>query len=136
MILWLQAMGKVMAQNNNPSNTLGNIYNNQGIITQGQTGNNTIIVGTPKLQFTTALGEELIRKLPTGKSIRIRSVGSNGDQSVADQYEAFLQQRGFNIAYRDIIYGLLNPPPEQKISIMDNRDNPSEVIVTIAPSVN
>lgn len=38
--LWASA---AMAQNDKPSNTMGDIQNNQGIITQGQTGNNTII---------------------------------------------------------------------------------------------
>ena len=32
-----------MAQDNKPPNTMGDITNNTGIITQGQTGNNTII---------------------------------------------------------------------------------------------
>jgi hypothetical protein len=32
-----------MAQNDKPPNTMGDIKNNRGIITQGQTGNNTII---------------------------------------------------------------------------------------------
>jgi hypothetical protein len=32
-----------MAQNEKPPNTIGNITNNSGIITQGQIGNNTIV---------------------------------------------------------------------------------------------
>jgi hypothetical protein len=33
----------VMAQDDKPPNTIGNITNNSGIITQGQIGNNTIV---------------------------------------------------------------------------------------------
>jgi hypothetical protein len=32
-----------MAQDQKPSNTIGDIINNQGIVTQGQTGNNIIV---------------------------------------------------------------------------------------------
>jgi hypothetical protein len=42
LILFL-ASRAAMAQSDKPSNTMGAVTNNQGIVTQGQVGNNTIV---------------------------------------------------------------------------------------------
>jgi hypothetical protein len=94
-------------------------------------GTNTINIGPQRLAFDQTIGEELIRRLPAGKPVHIRSVGSNNDQQVANQYQAFLQERGFNVN-RSII-GMMAPPPDHKISITDTLP---EVIILIAPSAN
>ena len=113
--------GPIIAQNGPSINT----WNQSG-------GNNTIVVGPTRLTFDFAIGEELISKVPAGKPITLQSVGSQSDQAVADQYQHFLQSRGFNIAQRNII-GMLVPPPDHKISI---RDTGPAVVITIAPSAN
>jgi hypothetical protein len=132
LFVGLQLAGSAMAQNEKPPNAMGDINNNSGIITQGQTGNNTIIVGPSRLQFSTAIGEELFQKLPKGKPVRVRAIGSASDQAVAQQYGGFLQSKGVKIANWDQI-AMLSPPPDGKLSITDT---PTEVIVTIAPSAN
>jgi hypothetical protein len=121
-----------MAQESKPSNLMGNITNNQGIITQGQIGNNTINVGPTKLTFDQAIAEELVSKLPTGKPVRLRGVGSQNDQAVVSQYQQFLQDRGFQVA-RDVI-GMLSPAPDHKITLGD--PNAAQMVVVIAPSAN
>jgi hypothetical protein len=95
-------------------------------------GSNTINIGPTRLTFDPAIGEELARKIPAGKPITLQSIGSQSDQAVADQYQQFLQSRGFNIAQRNMI-GMMAPPPDHKISI---RDTGPTVVVTIAPSAN
>ena len=95
-------------------------------------GNNTINVGSIRLAFDPAIGEELASKIPTGKPITLQSIGSQSDQTVADQYQKFLQSRGFNIARRNTI-GMMAPPPDHKISILDTGPT---VVITIAPSAN
>lgn len=114
-----------------PSNTMGNIINNQGIITQGQIGNNTINVAPPRLIFDFGIAEELIRRLPTGKPIALQTVGGNRDQDVATQYQQYLESHGYHRMTRAMI-GVMAPPPDFPITI---RDEPERVYVIIAPSV-
>jgi hypothetical protein len=113
-------------------NKMGDIYNNQGIITQGQTGNNTIIQGPVRLSFTQEIADDLVSRLPAGKTIVLQSIGSNLDQAVADQYQQYLQAKGFEIERAQI--GMMMPPPNYKITL----GNPSapKMIVIIAPSAN
>lgn len=95
-------------------------------------GTNTINIGPTRLTFESSIAEQLVNKLPAGKPITLQSVGSASDQAVADQYQQFLQSRGFHVAQRNII-GMMAPPPDRKISILDTA---TTVVVTIAPSAN
>src|SRR5262249_7162293 len=63
-----------MAQN--PPNSMGNIYNNRGIITQGQTGNNTVIQGpiARSLDREPQLRQQMLRELPRDKDITVTGV--------------------------------------------------------------
>jgi uncharacterized membrane protein YgdD (TMEM256/DUF423 family) len=94
-------------------------------------GTNTINVGPIKLPFETQIGDELVRRLPAGKPIRLQSVGSSTDQAVADQYQQFLQSKGFKVDR--MMIGVMAPPPAGKITIRDAGDT---VFVIIAPSAN
>jgi hypothetical protein len=113
-------------------NSMGTIYNNQGIITQGQVGNNTINVAPQRLQFDPTIGDELVSKLPSGKTIVLQSVGGNADQAIASQYAQYLVGKGFQVERMSI--GMLVPPPDHKITIGDT--NAEKVTVIIAPSAN
>src|SRR5262245_40675219 len=73
---------------------------NQNVTSHNQTGGitaHTVIVGTQKLRFESAIASELVAKLPSGKPIRLVSIGSASDQAVADQYMTFLKDRGFQV---------------------------------------
>jgi hypothetical protein len=120
-------MEKAMAQN-----TMGPIFGNQGIITQGQTGNNTINVAPQRLPFDPGIGDQLVSKLPPGKTILLQSVGSNADQAVATQYQQYLLSKGFQVERMSI--GMMAPPPDHKITIGDT--SAEKVVVIIAPSAN
>ncbi len=102
---------------------MGNVINNQGIITQGQIGNNTINVAPPRLIFDPGIAEELIRRLPTGKPIALQTVGGNRDQDVATQYQQYLESHGYHQMTRAMI-GVMAPPPDFPITI---RDEPERV---------
>ena len=120
-----------MAQDDRPSNSIGNITNNQGIITQGQTGNNTINVGSVKLAFDQAIADELASKLPTGKPVSLIGIGSDSDQAIAYKYLEFLQTKGFQVQWGRA--GMVISPPDQKITILNA---PNAVVIRIAPSAN
>jgi hypothetical protein len=93
-------------------------------------GNNTINVGPSRLPFDPAIGEQIISKLPAGKTIVIQSVGSASDQKVADQYQQFLESRGFTVQRARI--GMMAPPPDRQI-VLGNPDAPKMAVI-IAPS--
>jgi hypothetical protein len=95
-------------------------------------GTNTINVGPVRLVFDLAIAEELVAKLPAGKPISLQSVGSSADQAVADQYEQFLQSRGFQT--QRVRIGVMGPPPDHKITLGD--PNAPQMVVLIAPSAN
>jgi hypothetical protein len=106
----------------------------QSVTSHNQSGGitaHTVNVGPQRLKFETAIAEELVRKLPQGKPVRLRSVGSNTDHAIASEYQEFLTRRGFDVT-RDVI-GMLMPPPENKITIDDRGP---QIVVIIAPSAN
>jgi hypothetical protein len=126
-LVLVSQMEKAMAQN-----TMGPIFGNQGIITQGQTGNNTINVAPPRLAFDTGIGDQLVSKLPPDKTIVLQTVGNNADQAVASQYQQYLLSKGFQVERMSI--GMMGPPPDHKITIGDT--SAEKVVVIIAPSAN
>jgi hypothetical protein len=95
-------------------------------------GTNIINAGPSRLQFEGSVADQLASALPRDKPITIQSIGGDADQAVVNQYQEYLQSRGFRIAERNII-GIMSPPPDKKISIMNAGD---KVVVTIAPSAN
>ena len=92
-------------------------------------GNNTINLGPTRLPFDPAIGDQLVSKLPSGKTILLKSVGSGADQAIADQYQQYLQSKGFQV--QRTAMGMLVPPPDHKISLGD--PNAPEIVVIIAP---
>jgi hypothetical protein len=111
---------------------MGKITNNQGIVTQGQTGNNTINVGQARLPFDPAIGDQLADKLPAGKPIDLMGVGSRSDWAVAEQYAQYLRDKGFDVTVS--ASGVLIPIPDHKISIVDT--GAPRVKVIIAPAAS
>jgi hypothetical protein len=89
------------------------------------------IVGPQKLLFDVTIGDQLARKLPTGKSIEVMAVGSRTDWNIADQYAQYLKTKGFSVSFARTSETV--PPLDHKITI---RDDPatSPTIVIIAPS--
>jgi hypothetical protein len=87
IVLILSSVSVGMAQNCVVSGTT-----NYGSITQ-----NCVVAGPSKLTFQTEIAEELVRHLPADKVIQLRSVGSASDQRVADQYQQYLEGKGFKV---------------------------------------
>ena len=86
--------------------------------------------GMARAAFQPAIAEELISKLSPGKPIRLRTVGRDSDQKVADEYGRYLQSRGFQIAEHHITTYAI-PEPKHPITI---RDEGSMIDLTVAPS--
>ena len=103
--------------------------NNTGIVTQGQTGNNTIINhGTEKLKFTDILGQELLAKVPMGKPVNVRAIGSPSDQNVGIQIANFLRANGYQVEIS--VIGGVSPPPDHALTWDASRSQ-----LNVAPSV-
>jgi hypothetical protein len=101
-------------------------YGQQGGITAG-----TINIGPGRLAFSSQLGNELLAKMPAKKQVLIRSVGGAADQNVANEIQAFLHHSGYEIQRTSI--GMLVPPPDWPITLMDS---PKNYTLTIAPSAH
>jgi hypothetical protein len=113
------------------------INNAPSINTQNQSGgSNTIIITTPpappKFAFDPAIADDILKKLPPGKPIRLRSIGPDSDQAIASQYLEYLKARGVRVPFRDMI-GVMFPSPTKKISISEDG---AETVLTIAPSAH
>lgn len=79
------------------NNTMGNINGNQGIITQGQQGNNTIIQGPVPRHLLDADKAALLAHLPKGRTIRVLFQQTESDgEGLAKEIHDFLVQNGFN----------------------------------------
>jgi hypothetical protein len=115
------AEGQGSITNNAPSI---NTFNQSG-------GTNTINVGPQRLVFDPTIADQLVSKLPTGKSIKIMAVGSQTDWSIAGQYAQYLKDKGFDVSSFMQI-GQMAPPPDHKITIGDLSTSP--IVVIIAPS--
>ena len=96
------------------NNSLGNVYNNQGIITQGQQGNNTIIQAPARAEFTPQLQSEILQKIPKGP-IELITVGGEADQAIGNQVHAFLNQSGYTVTRTAA--GIYAPPPSHPYSM-------------------
>ncbi|MGY4624570.1 hypothetical protein [Bradyrhizobium sp. USDA 4486] len=93
---------------------------------------NNVFNGPQRLSFTNEVASSLLEKLPPGKPIRLRSIGSASDHAIAEQYGNYLTSHGFQITNRDII-GTLSPPPEESITVTPGD---AETIVQIAPQAH
>jgi hypothetical protein len=103
-----------------------NSYGQQGGITAG-----IVNIGPGRLAFSSALGSELLAKMPIKKKVDITSVGGAADQAVAIDIQNFLQQNGYDVSRKST--AILVPPPDHKISL---GDSPNGYVLTIAPSAN
>lgn len=132
-LLGVLAAGETaMAQDNNPPNVMGNIINNQGIITQGQVGNNTINYGSTRLTFDQTVADELASKIPPEKPVIVHAVGTQADWDVAAQYLLYLRSKGFQVEGRRSGQLVLSPGKySRKITI---EDDGAATLVTITPS--
>jgi hypothetical protein len=97
---------------------------NYGSITQ-----NCTIVGPTKLAFQQAIADELVSKLPPGKTVLVEAIGSPNDQAVGRQYAGFIQSRGFKVELA--LTGSQSPPPDHPITI---QSGPDRTFVTIFPA--
>lgn len=109
-------------------NTIGPITGNQGIITQGQQGNNTIIQAPVRAQLTDQIKLEILQMIPKG-TVRLQTVGGEADQAVGTDVQQFLLQNGYEVQRMSI--GVMGPPPDRPFSI---NVNGTTTIFTVAPS--
>jgi hypothetical protein len=95
LVLWIN--GNAMAQN-----TIGNIYGNQGIITQGQIGNNTLNIGPQPRNLNSAQAESLkaqiLREIPKDRPITVMALMGDGEAiQLAQQIHEFMKANNFTM---------------------------------------
>lgn len=101
--------------------------NNQGIVTENQSGGTNIIYRThPKLQFSGEIGSELLKTIPKGKPVVVQAVGSNSDAQVGIQIAEFLRANGYKVDLWRI--GMMSPPPDHPLEW-----NPRNSTLIVAP---
>jgi hypothetical protein len=120
-------------------NTLGNIYNNQGIITQGQQGNNTIIQGLPERHLTDDIKTSLLAHIPKSRKVVITALW--GDQEAINfggEIKKFLTDADYS-SVEGINWGMMNAPDGTSFKgtavnlHVDQPDNPVEINIGAAP---
>jgi hypothetical protein len=84
------------------NNSIGSIYGNQGIITQGQQGNNTINVGPQPRNIdapnSVGLKAQILRDLPKDKAITVMDLmGDMESIQFAMQIHAFMKANNFTM---------------------------------------
>jgi hypothetical protein len=84
------------------NNSIGNIFGNQGIITQGQIGNNTLNIGPQPRNIDSpeaaGLKEQILRELPKDKPITVTALLGDGESiQFAQQIHAFMKANGFTM---------------------------------------
>jgi hypothetical protein len=129
LVLPLLFMGIVTASENvMAQNSMGPIIGNQGIITQGQQGNNTIIQTPIRAQFTDQIKSEILQKIPKG-TVQLETVGGNADQAIGNEVHQFLLQNGYVV--ERVEAGMLIPPPDRPYSVSRNG---TTIRFVVAPS--
>jgi hypothetical protein len=111
-----------------PSTTFGDVLNNQGIVTQGQTGGtNTIIQGPPPRHLGDGDKQMLLARIPRDRSIAI--LAQNGDSDAAnfaDELKKFLEESGYTVKLN---YGIIfNKRGGRGVNVDLNEDAPSEPV--------
>jgi hypothetical protein len=112
----VQAIAALLPVTATAQNTLGNIYGNQGIITQGQTGNNTIIQGPVRRDLNSAWGDplkqQMLNNLPRDKEITVTAVmGDTEALDLAVQIHSFLKSSGFKLTEpKGVSQAIFNQP--------------------------
>lgn len=127
-------MESAMAQN-----TMGPIYGNQGIITQGQFGNNTIIQGPiprhlsePRAQ---SLKDQILREIPKDKPITVMAIMGDAEaMEFANEIHSFLKDNGFDLSEPDgISQGVFSGPVKGVVLRKENNGSLTFIIGTNTP---
>jgi hypothetical protein len=114
-------------------NTMGNIFNNQGIITQGQTGGTNLIVSKPPPREIDDAFRSFIRTHLTDKSKEVAPMVLTGDDEpershFASEIEEFLRSEGYKIRQR--VY-FLSPGATPMGVVVDPHTDPNVTMIKI-----
>lgn len=84
-----------------PSNTMGDVNIKNGIVTQGQQGNNYLQTQKPPRFLTDEMKEAMLEKIPKSKIITVRYVASGDEvlerKNLAEQIYKFLTVEGYKL---------------------------------------
>jgi hypothetical protein len=70
-----------------------------------------------ELQFTSVLGDQLLREIPIGEAVEVDAIGSLSDQEVGLEIAGFLRDHGY------VVFTLrataISPPPDGPLTVID-----------------
>jgi hypothetical protein len=73
--------------------------------------------GGSELQFTSALGDQLLQEIPSGEPVEVDAIGSASEQEVGLQIAGFLRDHGY------VVFTLrataISPPPDGPLTVID-----------------
>ncbi len=115
-------------------NTMGPIYNNQGIITQGQFGNNTIIQGPIARHLSdlraASLKSQILSEIPKDKPITVMAVMGDAEAiEFAQEIHSFLKDNGFDLKEQNGISQGVFSGPVKGVSLRKENDGSLTFIV-------
>ena len=114
-----------------PSNSMGPITGNQGIITQGQNGNN-VIFQTPKRALSDQDKSQLLASIPKSRKIVIVAVPDGAALDFAEVLYSFLVGNGYSVAEIEkplMISGPNGPPRGNNINTPPDITQPVQITV-------
>jgi hypothetical protein len=122
-----------VADEKKPPNTMGDINNNQGIVTQGQIGNNTIIQNDGRRHLTEGGKQQFLAQLSRTRRIVITVYSHDGDNiNLGREIWSFLHDSGFNVASPNhlLIYTGRALPRGVEVFLADDKpDEPIQIVV-------
>ncbi|MGO9867041.1 MAG: hypothetical protein ACLPJY_05115 [Rhodomicrobium sp.] len=121
--------GNALAQN-----TMGNIFGNQGIITQGQSGNNTIIQGPIPRHLSDpradSLKIQILREIPKDKPITVMALMNDAEAiEFAQEIHTFMKNNGFQMKEPDGISQGAFSGPVKGLQKRDEKDGSITFII-------
>jgi hypothetical protein len=109
-----------------PTYSTGAISGNQGILTFGQTGNNTIVQGTPRRRLDENLKAQLLANLPTSRKVEVNAINESDAKDFAAEIATFLRENGYTVdGVNTNFYGGPNP----KGTTINLRNDP--IVITV-----
>lgn len=118
-----------MSEQKFAQNSIGTINDNQGIVTQGQIGNN-VLMQTAERPFREQEKAFLVGKIvPRNRKVMLRTVPDAGALALADRVQLFLQQNGYDFMREDTLMasGPKGPPRGNIVYVPQDPASPIEI---------
>jgi hypothetical protein len=118
-----------------PSNTMGPVTGNQGIVTQGQSGGQNVIIN-PRItrHLDDAMRAGLLKDLPKDKPVLVLGMNGNTESmNYAKEIYAFLKDNDYPMKDKEAGWHMFFNPPVFNVNISDG-NNGTERLIVVGPA--